>query len=372
MGARVVYSALMTNEIEGLELRVGDREVLNGWLRSRTLPRRLMERAQIVLAAAEGLSSRAIADQVGVARGTAITWTRRYRAKGIAGIEHERPRSGRPRKITREVEAAVIEKTVMEKPPPEVATHWSTRLMAKAMGLSDDAVGRIWRKYGLKPHQIKRFKLSRDPRLVEKIHDVVGLYLDPPTHAVVFSFDEKSQMQALDRTQPGLPLKKGRAGTMTHDYKRHGTTTLFAALNVATGEVIHECMPRHRHREFLKFLKRMEATVEPGLELHVILDNYATHKHSKVRAWLRRNPRVHLHFIPTGASWLNMVERLFSELTQKQLKRLAVTSVNELISTVTHYLDHRNEAPRPYIWTKDAKTIIDKINRGLNTLAAEH
>jgi len=331
-----------------------------------------MERAAIVLAAAEGLSSRGIAEAVGVARGTAITWIRRYDARGIAGIEQERPRPGRPRTITREVEEAVIEKTVTEKPPAEVATHWSTRLMAKAMGLSDDAVGRIWRKYGLKPHQVRRFKLSRDPRLVEKIHDVVGLYLDPPTHAVVFSFDEKSQMQALDRTQPGLPLKRGRAGTMTHDYKRHGTTTLFAALNVVTGEVLHECMSRHRHGEFLKFLKKLDATVEPHLDVHVILDNYATHKHRKVRAWLKRNPRVHLHFIPTGASWLNMVERLFSELTQKQLKRLAVTSVDELVTTVTRYLEHRNEAPRPYIWTKDAKTIIDKIHRGLNTLAAQH
>ena len=256
-------------------------------------------------------------------------------------------------------------KTVTETPPPEVATHWSTRLMAGATGLNREAIGRIWRKYALKPHQLKRFKLSRDPRLVEKIHDVVGLYLNPPLNAVVFSFDEKSQMQALNRTQPGLPMKKGRAGTMTHDYERHGTTTLFAALNVLTGETIHECMPKHRHQEFLTFLRKVERSVEPGLEIHVILDNYATHKHEAVRKWLKRVKRVHLHFIPTGASWLNMVERLFSELTERQLKRLAVTSVGELEAVVLRYLDNRNENPRPFIWTKTAAEIIEKIERGL-------
>lgn len=349
-----------------------DRRVLETWLRSRTLPVRQLERAQIVLAAADGMSSRQIAHELGVARATAILWIRRYEAEGVAGIERDRPRSGRPRTITREVEERVIEKTVTEKPPAEVATHWSTRLMADATGLTPTAIGRIWRKYALRPHQITRFKLSRDPRLVEKIHDVVGLYLDPPTQAVVFSFDEKSQMQALDRTQPGLPLKKGRAGTMTHDYKRHGTTTLFAALNVATGEVVHECMPRHRHQEFIKFLNKLDAAVEPELALHVILDNYATHKHPKVKAWLTRHRRVKLHFIPTGASWLNMVERLFSELTEKQLRRLAVTSVPELVDFVTHYLEHRNDNPYPYVWTKTAQEIIDKIHRGLHTLDSVH
>jgi transposase len=253
-----------------------------------------------------------------------------------------------------------------------VATHWSTRLMAAATGYTREAIGRVWRKYALKPHQLRRFKLSRDPRLVEKIRDVVGLYMDPPLNAVVFSFDEKSQMQALDRTQPGLPLKKGRAGTMTHDYKRHGTTTLFAALNVATGATIHECMARHRHQEFLKFLRKVERSVEPGLQIHVILDNYATHKHENVRKWLKRVKRVHLHFIPTGASWLNMVERLFSELSQRQLKRLAVNSVAELEAVVMRYLDHRNDRPRPFIWTKSAAQIIEKIERGLQTLGSVH
>lgn len=362
----------MANETRVLRLRRGDRAILEGWLRSRTLQRRLVDRARIVLAAADGHSSRAIADTQGVSRATALLWIRRYESDGIAGIEQDRPRSGRPRVIAADVEAAVIEKTITEKPPAEVATHWSTRLMAAATGQSREAIGRIWRKYGLKPHQVRRFKLSRDPRLIEKIHDVVGLYLDPPLNAVVFSFDEKSQMQALDRTQPGLPLKKGRAGTMTHDYMRHGTTTLFAAMNVTTGEVVHECMPRHRHQEFLKFLRKIERSVEPGLEIHVILDNYATHKHDRIRAWLKRTKRVHLHFIPTGSSWLNMVERLFSELSERQLKRLAVNSVAELEAVVTKYLDHRNTDPSPFIWTKNAREIIAKIERGLQTLASVH
>ncbi|MBI4539853.1 MAG: IS630 family transposase, partial [Gemmatimonadetes bacterium] len=297
---------------------------------------------------------------------------RRYEAEGIAGVERDRPRSGRPRTITAEIEEAVIEKTVRESPPPEIASHWSTRLMAKLTGHSREAIGRIWRKYALKPHQIKRFKLSREPRLFEKIHDVVGLYLNPPLNAAVFSFAEKSQIQALDRTQPGLPLKKGRAGTLTHDYKRHGSTSLFTALNVATGETIHECMPRHRHQEFLKFLRKIERSVEPGLEIHVILDNYATHKHENVRRWLKRAKRVHLHFVPTGASWLNRVERLFSELTEKQIKRLAVTSVAELEAAITRYLNHRNLQPKPFVWTKNAAEIIAKIQRGLQTFASVH
>jgi transposase len=336
------------------------------------MQRRLVDRARIVLAAADGRSSRTISTVQGVPRATALQWIRRYEAEGIAGIEKDRPRTGRPRSITLDVEEAVVVKTVTETPPPEVATHWSTRLMAAATGLNREAIGRIWRKYALKPHQLKRFKLSRDPRLVEKIHDVVGLYLNPPLNAVVFSFDEKSQMQALNRTQPGLPLKKGRAGTMTHDYERHGTTTLFAALNVLTGGTIHECMPKHRHQEFLKFLRKVESSVEPGLEIHVILDNYATHKHETVRKWLKRVKRVHLHFIPTGASWLNMVERLFSELTERHLRRLAVTSVGELEAVVLRYLDNRNEDPSPFIWTKTAAEIIEKIERGLRTFASLH
>jgi transposase len=362
----------MANETKKVRLHPRERQILKSWLRSRTLPRRQVERAQILLAAARGESSRSIAEEVGVARGTVLQWIRRYEAEGLEGIERDRPRSGRPRKITPVVEEAIIQKTISESPPPEVATHWSSRLLAKTMRLKHVDIWRVWQKYGLKPHQIRRFKLSRDPRLIEKIHDVVGLYLNPPANAAVFSFDEKSQIQALDRTQPGLPLKRGRAGTMTHDYKRHGTTTLFAALNVATGETIHECMPRHRAKEFLKFLKKIEASIEPDLDLHVILDNYATHKHKTVRAWLKRHPRVHLHFVPTGASWLNLVERLFSELHERQLKRLAVTSVDQLKTVILRYLDNRNTDPKPFIWTKSAKSIIEKIERGLRTLATAH
>lgn len=362
----------MGHPTKNLRLRRGDRKVLETWVRSRTLPRRQVERAEILLGAAGGQSSRRLAESVGVARDTARLWIRRYEAEGLGAVERDRPRAGRPRKLTTAVEAEIVEKTVNEDPPPEVSTHWSSRLLAETMNLNHVDIWRTWRKYGLKPHQIRRFKLSRDPRLVEKIHDVVGVYLDPPDNAVVFSFDEKSQIQALDRTQPGLPLKRGRAGTMTHDYKRHGTTTLFAALEVATGEVIHECMPRHRHQEFLKFMKVVERGVEPGLEIHVILDNYATHKHDKVQRWLRRHPRVHFHFVPTGASWLNLVERFFGELTERQLRRLAVTSVDELKHAIDAYIQNRNHDPSPFVWTKSANEIIQKIERGLRTLEAVH
>ena len=398
----------MATTTKKLRLRRGDRRVLESWVRSRTLPRRQVERAKIVLAAFRGESSRGIAASVGIARDTARLWMRRYEADGLDGIERDRPRPGRPRKITRKVEEDIVQKTTGENPPPEESTHWTghrpcehleglaqvrtqaasdpalqwlsrdprlvetSRLMGKALGIDHVSIWRVWRKYGLKPHQIRRFKLSRDPRLVEKLHDVVGVYMNPPDNAVVFSFDEKSQIQALDRTQPGLPLKKGRAGTMTHDYKRHGTTTLFAALNVATGHVIHECMPRHRHQEFLKFIKTVERSVDPDLEIHVILDNYATHKHEKVRNWLARNLRVHFHFVPTGASWANIVERLFGELDERQLKRLAVNSVSQLIHAINAYLEHRNEDPTPFVWTKSAQEILTKIDRGLKTLEALH
>ena len=244
--------------------------------------------------------------------------------------------------------------------------------MAKEVGVHPTTISRIWRAHGLQPHRIETFKLSTDPQFVEKLRDVVGLYVEPPERAVVFAFDEKSQIQALDRTQPGLPLKKGRAGTMTHDYKRHGTTTLFAALDVATGEVLHECMPRHRHQEFLRFLRKIERSVPSELEVHVILDNYATHKHAVVRAWLEKHPRVHFHFTPTSASWLNLVERFFAELTTRQLKRLAVTSVSQLIETITRYIDRRNEHPEPFVWTASPTSIIAKVKKAKETLATQH
>ena len=350
-------------------MRPGDREPLERWIRSRTTPQRQVERARIVLGSAEGQSGYTLSEELGVSRLTVQRWLDRYQADGLEGLA-DRPRSGRPRTITPAVEAEVVKKTLEEKVPR--GTHWSTRLMAKETGLAPTQISRIWRTHGLKPHRVKTFKLSRDPRFVEKLRDVVGLYVAPPERAIVFSFDEKSQIQALDRTQPGLPLKKGRAGTMTHDYKRHGTTTLFAALDVATGQVIHECMPRHRHQEFLRFIKRVERQSDPDLELHFILDNYATHKHPKVKAWLEKNPRVHFHFLPTSASWLNLVERLFCELSERQLRRLAVCSVPELIQVINGYLDDRNQEPKPFVWTATVESIIAKVDRGNRTLATLH
>jgi transposase len=339
-------------------------------VKKRTTPQRLAERAKIVLGSADGRSSSVICAQVGVTKPTVRQWLDRYEAGGIDALLEDRPRSGRPRTITAEDEAEIVRMTLEEK--PENATHWSCRLMAEAAGVHPTTVSRIWRAHGLQPHRIEYFKLSTDPQFVEKLRDVVGLYVDPPERAVVLAFDEKSQIQALDRTQPGLPLKKGRAGTMTHDYKRHGTTTLFAALDVATGEVLHECMPRHRHQEFLKFLRKIERSVPPELDIHVILDNYATHKHPTVKAWLERHPRVQFHFIPTSSSWLNLVERFFSELTTRQLKRLAVSSVPELIATIEAYIGRRNDNPTPFVWTASAKSIIAKVQKAKATLATQH
>jgi transposase len=265
---------------------------------------------------------------------------------------------------------AVIEATLLTK--PKGATHWSVRSMAKAQGISHAAVQRIWSAHGLKPHLVRTFKLSRDPKFLEKLHDVVGLYLNPPEHALVFSFDEKSQIQALDRTQPGLPLKKGRAGTQTHDYKRHGTTTLFAALNLLDGTLIGECMPRHRHQEFLRFLKRLDRETPPNRPLHLILDNYQTHKHPQVKAWLERHPRFHLHFIPTSSSWLNLVERWLREITVKAIRRGAFPSVCALEAAIYDYIDHHNSDPSPFVWTATAEQIIEKVNRGKAKMETLH
>ncbi len=353
-----------------IRLRRGDRDTLERWLRSRTVSQRLVERARIVLASADGAPAHVISEEVGISRPTVQRWLDRYEAAGLAGIEQDRPRPGRPRRITPEVEADVIRKTLHEKPPH--GTHWSTRRMAPETGLHHSQIARIWKAHGLKPHRVEYFKLSKDPRFVEKLRDVAGLYVSPPEKAIVFSFDEKSQIQALDRTQPGLPLKKGRAGTMTFDYKRYGTTTLFAALDIATGEVIHDCLPRHRHQEFLRFIRKVERQTDPQLDLHFILDNYATHKHPKVQAWLERHPRVHFHFLPTSSSWLNLVERFFRELSQRQLKRLAVSSVRELIDAITGYIDHRNRDPRPFVWTASVSDILAKVQKGNRTLEALH
>jgi len=351
-------------------LRRGDRRRLEQLVRSRTTAHRVVERAQIVLASAAGAAGNAICAQLQVSRPTVSRWLDRYDADGVAGLEADRPRAGRPKQITIAEEAAIIERTLHTAPPS--GTHWSTRLMAQATGHHHATIARIWRAHGLKPHRVKRFKLSTDPAFVEKLRDVVGLYVNPPERAVVFAFDEKSQIQALDRTQPGLPLKKGRAGTMTHDYKRHGTTTLFAALNVATGTILQECMPKHRHQEFLAFLKQMDRSVASDLAIHVILDNYATHKHPNVKRWLAQHPRGHFHFTPTSASWLNLVERFFGELTERQIRRLAVTSVEQLIAAITQYIDRRNEHPTPFVWTATVRQILTKVAKANATLATLH
>ncbi len=358
--------------IRVVALRRGDRSRLERLTRSRTTPHRIVERAKIVLASADGQPGSAICQQLGVSRPTVTCWLDRYDAEGLSGLLSDRPRSGRPKEITPDDEAAIIDRTLHTKPPLGVSTHWSTRLMAKATGYHHATIARIWRAHGLKPHRVSWFKVSRDPEFVAKLRDVVGLYLHPPERAVVFAFDEKSQIQALDRTQPGLPLKKGRAGTMTYDYKRHGTTTLFAALDVATGELLQDCMPQHRHQEFLKFMRQVERGVPSDLSIHVVLDNYATHKHPAVKQWLARHKRVQFHFTPTSASWLNLVERFFSELTERRLRRLAVNSVDELVDAITRYINRRNENPTPFAWTATVRQIMKKVNKANETLATLH
>jgi transposase len=312
------------------------------------------------------VSTGSIVERLGTTHSTVTLWRDRYEAEGVRGLLHDAPRPGRRPSIDQERVTAIVRRTVEERPAG--ATHWSTRTLAPVVGVSPATVARIWRAHGLRPHRVKRFKVSTDPRFIEKLQDVVGLYLDPPEKAVVFSVDEKSQIQALDRTQPGLPMKKGRAGTMTHDYKRNGTTTLFAALNVATGEIIGECMERHRHDEFLHFLKRLDRETPKDVSLEVILDNYATHKHPHVTAWLAKHPRVHLHFTPTSASWLNLVERFFAEITDKAIRRGVFKHVNDLKAAIEAYLAIRRAAPRPYTWTATVEAIMEKTARASSAL----
>jgi transposase len=347
-----------------------DREALSRLAQGGRTPQKVALRARIILLSADGVPTGEIMARLGTTTPTISRWRERYRLLGVPGIVVDRTRPGRKPRISEEQVREVVERTLGS--TPVNATHWSTRTMAQATGLSKATIQRIWKANRLQPHRWETFKLSRDPHFVDKLEDVVGLYLDPPEKAIVFSVDEKSQIQALDRTQPGLPMKKGRAGTMTHDYKRHGTTTLFAALNVATGEVIGECHKRHRHDEFLAFLKTLDRQTPAELDLHVIVDNYATHKHPAVRAWLARHPRVILHFTPTSASWLNLVERLFADLTQERLKRGVFHAVKELEDAIYAYLAHRNLDPRPFTWTASVQKILDKVKRANETLEALH
>lgn len=347
-----------------LEVSEADLSVLLHIVRSPSSAQRAVLRSRIVLLSGEGVSTGVIVAQLGVTHSTITLWRNRYESEGVAGLLHDAHRSGRPARID---DDEIVRRTTEERPKGE--THWSTRTMAGAAGVSQATVSRIWRAHGLKPHRVKRFKLSTDPKYLEKLRDVVGLYLNPPEKAVVFCVDEKSQIQALDRTQPGLPMKKGRAGTMTHDYKRNGTTTLFAALNVATGEVVGECMERHRHDEFLRFLKKLERQSAKDLSLEVIVDNYATHKHPDVLAWLATHPRVRLHFTPTSSSWLNLVERFFAEITDKAIRRGVFKNLTELEAAITAYLAQRNAHPRPYTWTASVESIVEKTNRASQALA---
>ncbi len=342
-----------------VELTELDREWLRKQARSGVASRRLGERCRIVLLAAEGNTNEQVAEKMSVSRHKAGRWRMRFAQSGRAGIEADAPGRGRKPIYPPELRQLVVQKTTQATPPD--ATHWSLASMAKALDLSPRTVGRIWQEHGLKPHLIRTFKVSNDPHFAEKLEDVIGLYLHAPEHAIVLCVDEKSQVQALDRTQPGLPLKRGRASTLTHDYVRHGTTTLFAALNVADGKVIGHCQARHRHQEWLKFLQLIDAQTPPGRDLHLILDNYATHKHPKVKAWLAKHPRFHL--TPTSASWLNLVERFFGLLTQKALKRGSHTSIHQLRAAILAYVDAHNERRTPFKWVKTADEILDKMRR---------
>jgi len=349
-----------------IELTPEQQSTLEAQARSRSLPARVVERSRIVLLAASGEQDQEIARSLHMTPKKVSRWRKRFLHLGLAGLEKDAPRPGRTPKINARLIKRVVDMTTRQKPTK--ATHWSTRTMAEAAGISEASVRRIWRAHGLKPHLIKTFKISNDPEFAEKLEDIVGLYLNPPEHAMVLCLDEKSQIQALDRTQPGLPLKPGRGQTMTHDYKRNGTATLFAALNAANGEVFGLCQERHRHQEWLKFLRLIDQTIPQDRELHLICDNYATHKHPKVQRWLQRHPRFQMHFTPTSASWLNMVERFFRDLTHNQLRRGVFRDLEELIITIESYIDRHNENPKPFIWTASAGDILEKVKRARRAL----
>jgi len=349
-----------------IELTSEQKNELTKLARSKRTSVRLAQRAQIVLLAAQGLQNKDIAAQLGIGRVQVARWRERFLESGLQGIERDLPRGAPPVKVD---VVKLVELTTQT--TPEAATHWSTRTMGAVLGVSASTVMRHWQAHGLKPHIVRGFKVSRDPQFVEKLEDIVGLYMSPPEHALVLCCDEKSQVQALDRTQPGLPLKKGRAATMTHDYKRNGTTTLFAALNVLDGQVIGQCQQRHTHVEWLKFLKKIDRETPKEKGLHLIADNYATHKHPAVQEWLAKHPRFHMHFTPTSASWLNMVERFFRDITTERLRRGVFTSAAELVAAIDEYVAHHNINPKPFIWTKSARDILQKVIRANSRLSSK-
>jgi transposase len=353
-----------------VNLNPEQRQLLEQQSRARSLPVRHVERARIVLHAAEGRQDKDIAAELGITPEKAARWRKRFLKGGVAALSKDAPRPGRPRTVPADKVKQIVDKTTREK--PVAATHWSTRSMAAAVGVSEATVRRIWHAHGLKPHLVRTFKVSNDPQFAEKLEAIVGLYLNPPEHAMVLCVDEKSQIQALDRTQPGLPIKKGRCGTMTHDYKRNGTATLFAALNTLDGTVISMCDDRHRHQEWLKFLRVIDDLTPEARQVHLIADNYATHKHPKVQRWLARHPRFHMHFTPTSSSWLNMVERFFRDLTDKRIRRGVFRDVEDLIMAIGDYIDHHNSQPKPFIWTAKATDILEKVKRARKALDNRH
>ncbi|WP_444931321.1 IS630 family transposase [Microbulbifer sp. SSSA002] len=354
-----------------INLSPEEKKQLEKNIKSRKISVRLAERSKIILLAAKQVPNYQIAKKLSVDVNTVGRWRNRFAEKRLAGIEKDLPRGanhgGKNSEEQAKLRSKIIKMTTGSK--PKDGTHWTTRGMAKVLGINHSFVSRVWQEVGLKPHLTEKFKVSNDPAFEEKLRDVVGLYMSPPENAVVFCVDEKSSIQALDRTQPGLPMKPGRCGTMTHDYKRHGTSTLFAALNTLTGEVIGECRKRHRHQEFLGFLKTVEKQTPKEQDLHLIVDNYATHKHENVKRWLKRNKRVHLHFIPTSSSWLNLVERFFGLLTEKQLRRGAFTSVKELETAIVKFIETHNEAKKAFVWTKSAEEILLKVERARQALS---
>jgi transposase len=343
-----------------LELLLEERDALEAMATNSTLPHRAVREAKGLLMAAGGMANSVIGDRLGVSRSTVLGWRRDFVEHGIEWVGKVRPGRGPKPTISQERIEAMVHDTLHSK-PDDGATQWSVRSMAKHSGLSKSTIQKVWSARGIRPHLVETFKLSNDQRFEEKLRDVVGLYMDPPSDSVVLSVDEKSQIQALNRTQPSLPMKPGRAGTMTHDYKRHGTTTLFAALNIVTGLLLFKCMPRHRNREFLTFLRLIDNSINKRKQIHLIVDNYGAHTHPNVRAWLAKHPRVTLHFVPTSSSWLNLVERWFRDLTGKKIRRGSFTSVAELIAAIEDYIAHHNANPKPYKWTKTAEEIIQKV-----------
>ena len=336
----------------------------------KNIQHKIVLRAKIIMLNNENQSKNSIAKQLRISRPTVYLWIKRFEEGGIKSLLKDASRPGRKPKIDKEKEKQIVQATLHT--TPKAATHWSTRTLAEEQGVSKMTIQRLWKKYNLKPHLVKKFKISNDPNFMEKLKDVVGLYLNPPEKAIVLSVDEKSQIQTLDRTQPSLPLKKGRANTMTHDYKRNGTTSLFAALNMLDGNVIGECYQRHTHKEFLKFLRIIDKQTDKNLDLHLIMDNYGTHKTDEVKKYLSKHPRLKFHFIPTSSSWLNMVERLFSEITNKMIRRGVFRSVEQLKNDINKFLEVHNENPKIYTWTKDADTIMAKVVKCKEALVAEH